>query len=196
MAGWDTSRPIYDRLPAESGAYQGNPIVDAITTPYDALLMQWRDLVMDFEANFLNPATCRADALDWLAQLCGFTGEYWDPNWADAQKRELISKSHLFIWPNKGTQILLEYLFDLFAINARIYQIGQFLAGVNVAGDVIGGELMRYWILMPLAYRRSGAEWELVERFNRLYMPCFADSRVCYDQFYAGFSVAGDPVFS
>ncbi len=195
MPGWNTGRPIYHRLPEESEAYQQNPLVDAITAPYDAILMQWKDMAENFERDFLDPDTCRSDALDWLAQLCGFTGEYWDSGWSDAQKRELIRRSHTFIWANKGTQILLEYLLSVFAINARIYQLGLFLADINKAGDVVGGELLRYWILMPLDYLRTSKEWGLVERLNRLYMPCFADSRVVFERFYADFSVAGDPVF-
>ena len=195
MPGWSTGRPIYHRLPAESEAYQGNPLVDAITNPYDALLMAWKASIDNFDRDFLDPDTCRSDVLDWLAQLCGFTGEYWDPTWTDAQKRELIRKSHLFIWPYKGTQILLEWLLGLFEIQARIYLIGQFLVGVNVVGDQIGGELLRYWILLPLEYRRTSETWALTERFNRLYMPCFAESRVCYERFYVGFSVVGDPIF-
>lgn len=195
MGGWSTGRPIYHRLPEESEQYQHNPLVDAITTPYDAILMQWKGLVENFERDFLDPDTCRVDALDWLAQLCGFTGEYWDPIWAEAQKRELIRRSHTFIWANKGSQVLLEYLLDVFNINARVYMLGQFLADVNKAGDPVGGELLRYWILMPIEYLRTSKEWALVERLDRLYMPCFADSRVVYDRFYADFSVAGDPVF-
>lgn len=196
MPGWNTGRPIYHRLPEESEAYQGNAIVDAITTPYDAILMEWKGLLENFEQDFLNPDTCRADALDWLAQLCGFTGEYWDSGWSEAQKRELIRRSHTFIWANKGCQVLLEYLLQVFSINARIFMLGQFLADISKAGDAIGGDLLRYYILMPLDYLRTSKEWELTERLNRLYMPCFADSKVVYSQFTADFSCAGDPVFS
>jgi Phage tail protein (Tail_P2_I) len=195
MPGWSSGRPIYHRLPEESEAYQQNPLVDAITTPYDAILMEYKGLVENFERDFLDPDTARVDALDWLAQLCGFTGEYWDSSWTVAQKRELIKRSHSFIWANKGSQVLLEYLLDVFSINARIYLLGQFLADINKIGDLLGGDLMRYYVMMPLEYLRTSREWELVERLNRLYMPCFADSRVVYEQFYCDFSVIGDPLF-
>jgi Phage tail protein (Tail_P2_I) len=195
MAGWDTDRPIYHRLPAESEAYQGNPIVDAVTAPFDELLVQWRDVALHFERDFLDSQTCKPEALDWLAQLCGFTGDYWDTDWPEAAKRELIARSHQFIWPNKGTQILLEYLLSVFAINAGIYRTGQFLAGISTAGSALGGELLQYWVLMPIQYRRTGMEWGLVERFVRLYMPCFVEHAVCYEKFHAGFSAAGEPVF-
>lgn len=197
MAGWSTGRPVFDRLPLEG--YQDNEIVDAITLPYDLLLMEWKDLAQNFERDFLDPATCRVDALDWLAQLVGFTGEYWDPSWPVNIKRELIARSHQFIWPNKGAKILLQWLLQLFSIQARIYLLGQFLVGYNKVGDALGGELLRYWILMPLTYRRESPEWELVERLDRLYMPCFTDgagaSRVVYEKFYVGFSKVGDPIF-
>jgi hypothetical protein len=195
MAGWNTGRPIYDRLPAESEAYQGNPVVEAITRPFDELLMSWRGILLDFDKDFLNPDTAREDALDWLAQLCGFTDSYWDPGWTPAQKRELIRRSHSFIWPNKGSLILLEYLLGVFGIETEIYLTGQFLVGVTEVGGRLGGELLRYWIRLPVRYRNPGPEWALVERINRLYMPCAAESYVCYSRFYVGLSKVGDPVF-
>lgn len=194
MPGWSTGRPIYHRLPQESEAYQGNALVDALTKPYDNLLMAWKGLIDNFERDFLDPGTCRSDALDWLAQLCGFTGEYWDPTWAEPVKRELIRRSHSFIWQHKGSQMLLEWLLELFSIEAQVYMLGQFILGTNVLGDTLGGELLRYWVLLPLKYRRSSEDWALAERLNRLYMPVFADSAVVYDRFYLGFSVLGDPL--
>lgn len=195
QSAWEQGRPIYRRLPVDAEQYQENDVCDWLTQPYDATLVAWKNILLNFEADFLDPATAREDALDWLAQLCGFTGEYWDPTWPVAAKRELISKSHLFIWPNKGTESLLRYLLAVFGINATIYRVGQFLVDINKVGDQIGGELLRYWILMPLTYLSNSKEWQLAERLNRLYMPCFCDSAVVYDRFYADFSRVGDPIF-
>jgi hypothetical protein len=196
MSGWDTGRPIYHRLPSDAEQYQGNPVVDAITTPYDEILMQYKAALDSFEANFLNPDTARSDALDWLAQLCGFTGEYWMTEWADTAKRKLIKNSHLFIWRNKGTERLLVWLLnDVFELGAQVYQIGSFRADISAAGDDVGGDGLEYYILMQFRYETTSKEWRLAESLNRLYMPVFTDSNVVYDGFYADMSRAGDPVF-
>lgn len=196
-SAWESGRPIYNRLPIESGQYQGNVAVDAMTGWIDALLVAVKVSVINFERDFTDPVTARVDALDWLAQYHGFTGEYWEPQWSTAIKRQLITDGQTYIFPSRGLTELLEYFFDLFGIDGRLYLVGSFLAGINVAGDPCGGDPLYYYILLPLVngYMRTSYEWNLVVKLNRLYMPCAVRSLVCYQQFYAGFSVAGDPVF-
>ena len=195
-SAWQRGRPIYNRLPIDSEQYQSNPIVDAITKPFDDILIQYKASVDNFERDFLDPTTARSDALDWLAQLVGFTGRYWDHSWADAQKRLLIANSHSFIWSNKGTYRLLCWLLNtVFALNATIYSVGDFLADINGADDYIGGDNLSYYILMPIADETISHEWRLAERLNLLYMPAFCDSAVVYDGFYADLSRSDDPVF-
>lgn len=196
MSAWSEGRPIYLRLPSDAEKYQGNPAVDAITRPFDAILMQYKAAIDNFSRDFLDPDTARSDALDWLAQNCGFTGNYWDPLWTDAQKRLLIKNSHSFIWNNKGTYRLLYWLLNtVFAIPAQIFQVGQFLADINAADDVLGGDQLQYFLLMPMTYKTTSKEWRLAERLNYLYMPVFCSSDVVYDAFYADLSAAEDPVF-
>jgi phage tail P2-like protein len=196
MPGWNTDRPVYHRLPEESQQYQGNDVVDALTYPIDKILVDYKNALLNFEANFINPDTCRADALDWLAQLCGYTGEYWDSTWTEEQKRKLIKYSHIFVWAQKGSEILLNWLLnDVFELSATIYQVGEFLADISEAdNDVIGGDLLEYFILLPLSYETYSKEWKLAEKINKLYSPVWVDSDVVYDGFYADFSEVGDPV--
>lgn len=192
---WQEQQPIYKRLPAESEQYQGNPVVEWLCDPWDTMLVETRGKIESFYDDALNPLTCKAENLDWLAQLCGFTGEYWDPQWSESIKRQLIAKSFDFIWVNKGTRALLEWLFLVFQIEAQIYQSGQFIAGVSVAGDMLGGDAFHYYIRLPLKYLRTSQQWQLVARLDRLYSPVYCESTVCFVAFFAGFSVVGDPVF-
>lgn len=196
MSAWSEGRPIYLRLPSDAEKYQGNPAVAAICQPFDAILMQYKAAIDNFERDFLNPDTARSDALDWLAQNCGFTGKFWQADWTDAQKRLLIKNSHSFIWNNKGTYRLLYWLLNtVFAIPAQIFQVGQFLADINAADDVLGGDQLQYFLLMPITYKTTSKEWRLAERLNYLYMPVFCSSDVVYDAFYADLSAAEDPIF-
>ena len=197
MSGWSTNRPIYDRLPSDAERYQGNPIVDAITQPIDSILVSYRAALSNFERDFLNADTARSDALDWLAQNCGFTGKFWQADWTDAQKRLLIKNSHSFIFCNKGTYRLLYWLLNtVFGLGAQIYQVGDFLADINAADDdSLGGDQLQYYVLMPITYQTTDKAWLLSQRLNYLYMPVFCDSDVVYDAFYADLSKTGDPIF-
>ena len=196
MSGWSEGRPIYARLPSDSERYNGNPIVDAITQPIDSILVSYRAALSNFERDFLDPDTARSDALDWLGQLCGFTGKFWQADWTDAQKRLLIKNSHSFIWANKGTERLLIWLLSVFAIDATVLSTGDFLADINAADDdSVGGDQLQYYLLMPITYQTTDRAWLLATRLNDLYMPVFCDSAIVYASFMADLSSADDPTF-
>ena len=196
MSAWNEGRPIYARLPSEAEKYNGNPIVDAITQPIDSILVSYKAFLDNFSRDFLDPDTARSDALDWLGQLCGFTQSYWDSSWGDAQKRLLIKNSHSFIWNNVGTERLLIWLLSVFAIDATVYSVGDFLADISAADDdSVGGDQLQYYLLLPITYQTTDKAWLLATRLNDLYMPVFCDSDCVYDGFYADMSSADDPVF-
>lgn len=201
-SAWEQGRPIYKRLPIAEEKYQVSPddqeldpVADWLTLPVDEYLIAVKAAVDSFYADYLDPTTAKAENLDWLGQLCGFTGEYWETSWSEAQKRSLIDNAFTFIWESKGTRAVLEYLLVTFSIQGKIYLLGEFLAGRNVAGDALGGEPLEYFLLLPLSYLRTSYQWRLATKFNRLYGPVYVKSTVCYSQFHAGFSIAGDPVF-
>ena len=206
---WQLNRPIYLRLPDESGAYQGNEIVDAITTPWDEQIVDIKNTLLNFNNDFINPETARVDTLDWLAQLSGFTGEYWDKNWDISIKRELIKNSHTKIWSYKGTVILLQYLLDLFGLDAEVYVENVCFVGITAIGSSVGGRNLYYAIKLFVPgeenrqfYTRNSKEWKLIERLNRLYMPCWCGSIpkngsfIHYEKFIVGVSAVGDPIWS
>lgn len=204
---WALARPILVRLPGESERYYQDPsfehdpeldppIGDWLTVAADEDLMGAKALMERFYEDHLDPATALETSLDWLAQFAGFTGEYWDAEWPTSIKRELIANAYPFIWEHKGSRVLLEWLISLFTLNAYIYQVGEFLAGIDAVPKAVGGVQLEYYVLVPsMAYLRTSAEWALLRRLNNLYGPIYCKSLVCYDQFYAGFSVAGDLVF-
>jgi len=206
MAGWDTDKPIYDRLPGDNEGYRRDqqwdgyePDLDAaywLTKPWDTFLVETKEKIDDFYADYLDPVTAKEEYLDWLAQLAGFTGAYWDAQWPTAIKRQLILNSYSFIWPNKGTYDLFVWLFNLFTLEATVFMIGDVLADISTLPAQISHGNLRYWIVVRLIYLRTSKEWALLERLNDLFGPVFAESRVLYDQFYADFSIAGDLVFS
>lgn len=191
---WSTGRPIFNRLPVP---YQNSEPTDWFTIPWDELLLEAKAEGDNFYTNYLDPDNARASVLDWLAQFCGFTGEYWDSSWSEDTKRLLIRESYSRIWPQKGSRDLLDWLLQAFEIQAALFIPGEFLAGVNVAGDTLGAATgLEYYIRMALQYTRQSTTWNTAVNLNNLYGPVFAKSRLMYDMFYAGVSVAGDLVFS
>ncbi|MCC5636339.1 phage tail protein [Nostoc sp. CHAB 5844] len=201
-SAWEQGRPIYKRLPIAEEKYQVapddpelDPVADWLTVGVDENLMAVKAAITTFYADYLDPVTAKSQNLDWLGQLCGFTGEYWETAWSDEQKRSLITNAYTFIWECKGSRAVLEYLLETFSIQGKIYLLGEFLADRNVAGDALGGEPLEYFLLLPLSYLRTSYQWRLASKFNRLYGPVYVKSVVCFSQFYCGFSVAGDPIF-
>jgi hypothetical protein len=188
-------------LPIAEGKYQVHPldselksVADWLTQPLDENLIAIKSVIKNFFQNYLDPDTAEATNLDWLAQLCGYVGEYWETQWSEQSKRTLL-KNYCFVWESKGSRPCLEFLLNVFAISSKIYLLGEFLAGRNCAGESLGGEALEYFLLLPLRYLRTSEEWRLASKINRLYSPCYVKSIVCYSQFTAGFSAVGEPVF-
>jgi phage tail P2-like protein len=202
MSAWDEERPIFKRLPHYG--WQDNEIADWITAAYDAVLIELKQAILNFPRDFIDPETCRSDALDWLAQLMGYTGDYWDTTWNDEIKRQLIKEAQTVVWRYKGSYYLLDYLFQIFGLNVQIKLQGQWTIGLSKVGDAIGGPLMLYSLVIgdndTPRYVRASQEWRLIERLNRLYMPCWCapvtlnGSYLHYHRWRVGMSIVGDPL--
>lgn len=187
-------RPIYARLPRERYHVEDpeNPS-NWLTRWFDGLLVSTKTKLDDLPRQ-LNATTCDADWLDFVAALSGFTGQYWDKAWPVSAKRVIASNAN-YIWSNKGTKQVLQLVLSAFSLQGEIWQNAGFYAGVTKLPATIGAATFRYYVRVPIVYARTGYEFRLVERLNRLFAPVFCKSVVCYDKWYAGLSLAGDPVF-
>lgn len=205
MTAWQSGRPIYDRLPGESELYKRdqsdpdyNPTTDValwLTKFWDDLLIEQRGNVDNLYRDVFDPLTAKPENLDWLAQLAGYTGEYWDSSWTDTQKRQLIKRAYDYVWINKGTKQLLEWLIELFDLDAVIYSPGEFILGETPLGSPIGGEPFKYLINVDFrgaGYLRTSPEWKLLEKLNYLYGTAYSESKVVYTKFILGYSHLGD----
>lgn len=196
---WSSSRPVYQRLPGINGGYyseDGNNPADWLTQFVDVLLVETKAKIDDLPRQ-LNPDTCDPEWLDFLAGLCGLTGEYWDTAWPESIQRSLIRSAFPTLWANKGSKQVIEYLLNLFGISHDIWLGSAAYADIALADiATVGTPQWRYVIRLPLLYLRDSPEFKLAEKLNRLYGPVFCDSRVCFKEAYADFAVCGDPVFS
>ena len=115
-------RPIYSRLPQISQRYKAeNPENPSnwLTRWFDELLVGTKTKIDDLPRQ-LNALTCDADWIDFVAYLSGFSGEYWDKAWSMATKRAIASKAN-WIWSNKGTKAVLEYILNAVNLSAVIW---------------------------------------------------------------------------
>src|SRR6056297_1819255 len=176
-------RPVYARLPGVNEGYyseDGDNPADWLTDYFDALLMGVKADVEDVRDRQYDPATCDEDWLDYLAAVAGYTDEYWDATWPVAVKRLLIAEAFTTIWPNKGSLQVFARLFEIFDIDVEVWQSASFIAGVTAVPATIGSPAWRYYLRFTLAYRRTGPEFALARRLDRLFGPVYCQSGVVY----------------
>lgn len=172
-------RPIYSRLPE---CYKDNNIADILTVFWDELLINLKDKIYDIPRQ-LDPETCDPIWLDFLAPLCGFTGEYWDTKWDTQAKRTLLLNSYSFIWKNKGTQEVLSFILNTLGIDHKIWTGQAFVLGVSkVSIDRLGDAVWEYKILLPSYYTSEGNEFKLARKINSLFGPLWCKSEVRYER--------------
>ncbi len=94
----DSSRPVYDRLPGISGAYNSEDRPENpskwLVSGVDAYLSYSKTFLLDrFYQLYLDPETCYPLCLDWIAQHVGFTSPFWSLDWDPGVKRLLIANA-------------------------------------------------------------------------------------------------------
>lgn len=93
----DVPRPIFNRLPGISGAYNSDSedgVAKWLTSGADMALGDAKLLLDRFYENYLDPQTAYAPNLDWIAQHMGFMNVMWDLDWPNATKRLLLRFAH------------------------------------------------------------------------------------------------------
>jgi len=142
-------RPVYERLPGVSGAYNDegqDTVAKWLTAGSDTELSGSKYLIDTFYRNYLDPDTCYPLNLDWLAQHYGFTSNLWDNSWPAKVKRTLLQNAHVnkvtgSLWTTDPDQDTLRKI--------------DFAWIERSAVDTVTGEV-------SLAYRYSGKEYDAV----------------------------------
>ncbi|MBD2168071.1 hypothetical protein H6G04_27170 [Calothrix membranacea FACHB-236] len=169
--------PIFSRLPE---VYRDNQVTGYLTTFWDELLIATKDKIDDIPRQ-LNPLTCDANWLDFLAPLCGFTGIYWDKNWLESHKRNLLFNSYTKIWNNKGSRECLSTVLRCFDIAHEIASKGDFIFGQSKLGvDPLGRSSWEYVIYLKELYRDTPVV-NLVNKLNTLFGPCWCRSEIQFN---------------
>jgi hypothetical protein len=193
---WEQNRPVYGRLPYESGNWQGNQVVDWVTSYWDNLLVETK-AALDSPTDWLGyPDELTLPYIDWVGYgLCGY-GKVWDVAWEVDIKRRLI-RDWVAIVPRRGSYDSCAKLVDNVCPGATVRNYDVPRADQAVADAAwCGNDIpMIYHIGVPQHVPRNGNVWRSLERIKHLWFPSGArESRVQYAIAMADFAVAGDAV--
>lgn len=190
---WQNETPMTGNLPE---VYRENTVSGWLSAPWDRFLFKLKTKIDAIAQRQLDPDTCDSEWLDFLGALSGFVGDYWDATWPVEIKRTLVKNGLSYLWPLRGTRQVLEYMLRLFFNDQfDVWTESEFRANVSVLDAELGEPEFKYFIRLPIDFAKTGSEFRLARRLNRLYGAAYCDSDVVYDAFYADFSSAGDPVF-
>lgn len=187
---WSNGTPIYDRLPGINGGYK-NDVSQWLTIYFDENIINLNALMDNFNEQ-LDPETCDAKYLDYLAGLFGWSGEYWSTTYPEQTKRALLANSFSLIWPQKGSKNVLAFVITAFGIPNVIQEGDSFIIGVDEVGDELGEIAWTYRIILPSQYFKSPEE-ALVRKLNALFGPIWCASDIIFDDNYFGtFDIIGN----
>lgn len=189
---WSEGRPVFKRLPYNG--YQNNDLVDHISNWVDFRLSQASALLQNFYKE-VSPYTAQDSSLDYLAWLVGLSGQYWDRTWSSLVKRQMIRLAHPVLWKQRGTDTVLRTVLDIHEISYNIWTDGNLQLPFVLSGT-FGTPKLRFYLRLPITYPRSGPVFREARRTVANFSPALVQKGVCYDRFYLGFSLLGDPLFS
>lgn len=186
---WDTDSPVFGRLPLRG--YQDSSLVRSITTWPDEKLTALRDLLVGLYLRLL-PATAPEDWLDFIASLVGWRYPVWDAKWTPAQKRAVLEEV-AYLQANRGARGPVDKLLGILAPGAQTLSTEDSVLTFTL-GEPLGQGDGRIFITLPLAQERNSPSWRNAERVRSHWLPCVCYSLVCYERFYLGGSLIGDPL--
>lgn len=192
MSNWANKRPTLDSLP-EKG-YQDNDVAIALTSWVDAKMSAKADQLQNFYRQ-LDPSTCDANKLDYLAFLNGLSGSYWNTSWQESTKRTFIQYAHSELWQYRGTKRSLSFVLDTHQIKHRLWFDSSSLLPFTLP-QVLGSYHLRFYIRLPISYVRDGWHWKEAQRTAKNFAPAIVGHQVCHEYFRLGFSKVGEPLFN
>jgi phage tail-like protein len=186
-------RPVFDKLPVRG--YQDNVTVDALLQFYEEKLVATGNAVQGLHLN-LNPTTCPANYLDWLAFMVGMVPPYYSYGWKEAVKRKAIVAAN-DVFKYRGTEKALRMALDVHSFTYGLYTSDDlklpFVFGNTTSR--FGKKSSTAYVQLPLKYTRNGYEFRETQKALDNYSAVATPVISCYDKFYIGFSVFGDPLF-
>ena len=196
---WESKRPIYNRLPKDSGAWNGNEVVDILTGFWDDLLVEHYQNITTPTDWLGSPETgVKEYYLDWVGYaLCGY-GSVWNYSWDGPIKRRMI-RDWVQVFKGRGGLTSSEAIVKAILPSARVATYDQPRVSFDLVGAAYLGQSdpTLYHILVPKDTTRNSAVWVWLEDILTQFLPIGSGhSRVQYQDAMTGLSVVGDSVGS
>jgi hypothetical protein len=188
---WDAGRPIFNRLP--EWGYQDNQAVDALTQWADMRLVEKRDILEQFWRTFV-PALCPVERLEYAAYVVGFSGDLWRSSWSEPTKRAVLTVANDLL-KARGSLQALQQIIAVLENPAKLWSGSALSLSFPMPGR-FGSNAARVYLRMGRLVARESEEWRNAEYVVQQWVAAPVRSRVCYERFYLGLSVLGDPMFS
>jgi hypothetical protein len=200
---WHNERPIFNRLPiVYREPNEGDNPSNWLTDFWDSFYVELKALAESFFERFVHPQTAESEHLDWAGTtLYGYLGEYWNPQWTDRVKRKLLEDAYTYLWVERGSEGVVEYLLELhqiptYPIAGKIWKLSPLYAGINTIAPCYAAYApYRIDIRLDTFADRSDPVWVESYRIRDLYCPIWSLPIVGYKYWYAGFSQAGEAVY-
>lgn len=146
-------------------------IADALTASASDLIVGWDAVLKNYVANYLAPATCKPEWLDYLSQTAGW-GDIWDSSWSVQAKRSLLVNND-YIWRTRGSQLILPFLFSVFNLQASITPSTGFILNTTTLPGAMDADPFSYTITVSPSYVSGSPERSLIIRLVRHFLPCW-----------------------
>lgn len=182
---------IQDRLP-EKG-YADNQSVEWILSHANYKVAQWKSIMENFHLQ-LSPNTCSDGNLDWLSQLFGFTGKYWNFAWTVTQKRNIL-KLGLSFWRIKGTLEAINKWIAALALPIQVWTGNSLILPFTLSAT-LGSPKFKIVLRIPFSENRGNAVWRESQRITEILTPVATPTHVGFDAFRLGYSQLGECLFT
>lgn len=200
---WHNLRPIFNRLPiVYREPNDGDNPSNWLTDFWDDFYVDIKEVAEAFFERHIDPATAETENLDWAATtIYGYLGEYWNPLWSDNVKRQLMTDAYPYLWVERGTQGVIEYLLDLhqvptFPEAGKIWFVPPLYAGVNtIVPCQVAYAPFQFDIRLDSFEERTAPAWVESYRVTELYTPIWSLPIVGHKYWYVGLSRAGEGVY-
>lgn len=181
---------IQDRLPDKG--YQDNQSVEWVLSHANHKISQWATLMETFHLQ-LSPVTCSDDKLDWLSQLYGFTGKYWNFQWSITQKRNIL-RLGLSFWRRKGTRSSIEQWVSALGLPIQVWT-GDRLVLPFAMPATLTSPKFKIILRIPFSEVRGNQIWRESHRITEILTPITTPTYIGFDAFRVGYSQLGEPMF-
>jgi predicted hotdog family 3-hydroxylacyl-ACP dehydratase len=187
---WDLGRPVFRRLPYKG--YQDNVLVDALTQWVDDRLSAKAIALRDFWQQ-TDPTLANDTSLDYAAYLMGFSEGLWNTSWTAPVKRGVLAAANDLL-STRGSQQAISKMLTLLGSTGSLWAGSTLVFSFKMPGT-FGTNSNRAYIRMALPTSRLSYDWQQAEYVSRQWVAAPIKSGVCYQKFYLGWSVLGDPMF-